>query len=183
MRAWRAIDQFDGAAATTLIRSRIALSSPDTSAAVCATTPKSIVPLFTLAVATSAAVKLPTHATRRYALASDTLPELQFQAVSGAPRRQLGTLSQCFEQAAFVSDPFACDIERSAVIDRGSDHIETDSHVDAALETEPLDRAVALVVVHRDNQVEVAASSTEEERVGRQRALDIPAPLTQQLHR
>ena len=56
-------------------------------------------------------------------------------------------LTQRFEQTAFVSDPFACDVEGRSVIDRASDHIETDGHVDARLEIEHLYRTVALVVV------------------------------------
>ena len=56
-----------------------------------------------------------------------------------------------------------------------ADHGQADRDVDALVEPEHLDRAVALVVVHRDDEVEVAADGAEERGVGRQRALGVDA--------
>ena len=61
------------------------------------------------------------------------------------------------------------------MIDRRADDRQAHGDVYAGLETEHLHRAVALIVIHRQHDVEVASPGAEKQRVGRQRALNVPA--------
>ncbi len=69
------------------------------------------------------------------------------------------------------------------MIDRGADHRQADGDVHPRLQAEHLDRAVALIVVHRHHEVVVAPARQEEQGVGGQRPLDPPAPGPAGLHR
>ncbi len=59
------------------------------------------------------------------------------------------------------------------MIDRRPDRRQADSDVHSVLDAEHFHRTVALVVIHRDHQVEIAALGAKEERVGREGALDV----------
>src|SRR5471032_1132579 len=98
-------------------------------------------------------------------------------------RGQFSALTQGFQQAALVGNALARDVERRAVVNRGADHFQPHRHVDARLQAQHLDRPVALVVIHRHHQVEIATASAEEQRVSGQRAGHVQAALLQQLHR
>jgi len=67
------------------------------------------------------------------------------------------------------------------MIDRRAHEGQPDRDVHARLDAEHLDRAVPLVVIHRHHQVEVAASGAVEQRVGRQRSLDVEASCARRL--
>src|SRR4051812_6184939 len=89
-------------------------------------------------------------------------------------RRKLGCLPQRLNQTALVSYALARDIEGCTMIDRSTDHRQADRDVNTGLQSQYLDRAVALIMVHRNDHVVIATASQEKERVGRQRALHIP---------
>src|SRR5215472_14224984 len=63
--------------------------------------------------------------------------------------------------------PFAGYVERGAMVDRGARKRQAQGDVDAFVEAAKLDRDVALIVVHRHDQVELAAAGPPEERVRR----------------
>src|SRR6266571_7321939 len=65
-----------------------------------------------------------------------------------------------------AGDALARDVERGPVVDAGAHEREPQRHVDALVEARQLDRDVALVVVHGDHEVELAARRPPEERVG-----------------
>jgi hypothetical protein len=69
----------------------------------------------------------------------------------------LNGLPNGLNEAAFISFSRSCNIERGAVIDGCPDNGQTDGDVHAGLEPENFDRSMALIVVHGDHQVEVAA--------------------------
>src|SRR5262245_6999469 len=69
--------------------------------------------------------------------------------------------------------PLAGPAERGPVVGRGADDRQSDRRVDAALEAEHLDRDVALVVVLRDADVELALVSAREEGVAGPGAADV----------
>src|SRR6478609_746576 len=80
------------------------------------------------------------------------------------PRRHLRAQTQRLDHRAVVGDAGPGDVEGGAVVDGRPDDGQADRDVDTGLEAEHLDRAVALVVVHRDDEVVVAAAGEEEER-------------------
>ena len=61
------------------------------------------------------------------------------------------------------------------MIDRGADRRQADRDVHTGLDAEHLDRAVPLIVIHGDHEVEVAAAGAEKQGVGRQRSFDVLA--------
>src|SRR5690606_37486188 len=65
-----------------------------------------------------------------------------------------------------------------AVIDRSSDDRKANRNVHPVLDPHDLDRAVALVMIHRYHEVEVAAVGAEEKCIGRQGTIHVPAPST-----
>ena len=79
------------------------------------------------------------------------------------------------KHAALVGLARPRNVECGSVVDRGANHGKANGNIHARFQSQRLDRPVALVVVHGDHQVEVAALGAEEERVGGQRALDIPS--------
>src|ERR1700733_4805848 len=93
-------------------------------------------------------------------------------------RREIGGLTQRLDQAALVGAALAGDIESSAVIDRGADHRQADGDVHAGFQPQHLDRSMALIVIHRDHHVVVAAAGQEEQRIGGERAPARPRPAT-----
>src|SRR4051812_15204381 len=74
-------------------------------------------------------------------------------------------LSQRFNEAAFVGDALAGDVERRPVVDGSSNHGQTHGDVHAGLETEDLDGAMTLVVVHGDDDVVVTTRGQEEQGI------------------
>jgi hypothetical protein len=62
------------------------------------------------------------------------------------------------------------------VIDGSADHRKAHGDVHAGLQSQDLDRAVPLVVVHGHHHVVVAATGQEEQGVGGQRTAHVPAP-------
>ena len=92
-----------------------------------------------------------------------------------APCRELRALSQRFEQTAFVGNALARDIEGRSVVNRSTDHRQADGDIHAGLQSQHLDRAMTLIMIHRNDHVVVAAAGEKKQRVRRQRALHIPA--------
>jgi DeoR/GlpR family transcriptional regulator of sugar metabolism len=88
---------------------------------------------------------------------------------SGPGGRQLGGLAERLDQAEVTGLSGSRDVERGAVVHRGPDHRQPDGDVNARLEPHYLHRAVTLVVVHRDHEIEVTPPGAEEHRVRRQR--------------
>ncbi len=74
--------------------------------------------------------------------------------------------------AVVAGDPFARDVECSAMIDRRSDEGQTQGHVYRLAKTDQLDRSQSLVVVHRQHYVKLAIECTIEQRVRRQRTFN-----------
>src|SRR5207248_8833428 len=85
-----------------------------------------------------------------------------------------------------VRDALPGPVERGAVIDGHAQEWQPDGDVDTrqagplldrlvVLEAERLHRDVALVVIHRDDDVELAAAGAREERVGGQGTGDVEA--------
>ena len=68
--------------------------------------------------------------------------------------------------AARVGGVLARDVERRAVVGAGADDGQAHRHVHSPIASEELDRNQALVVVHGDDEVVLAASGVEEEGVG-----------------
>src|SRR3954447_1124744 len=89
--------------------------------------------------------------------------------------RKLSCLPQRFDQAAFVGNALARDIEGRTMIDRSADHRQTDGDVHAGLQSQYLDRAMTLIMIHRNDHVVVSTARQKKQRVGRQRASHIPA--------
>ncbi len=72
--------------------------------------------------------------------------------------------------APTLAMPLAGDVVGGAVRGRADRKREAAHQRDAAIETHQLHRDLALVVIHRHDRVEVAASRAHEHRVGRERA-------------
>src|SRR3954462_12862668 len=90
--------------------------------------------------------------------------------------RKLSCLPQGFDQAAFVGNALARDIEGRTMIDRSADHRQTDGDVHAGLQSQYLDRAMTLSVIHRNDDDVVSAAGQKKQGVGRHRASPSPAP-------
>jgi hypothetical protein len=75
-------------------------------------------------------------------------------------------LLQSYKQASFIGFSGTGNIEGGTVINGGTDHGETDSDVNSSLNAKDLHRAVALIVVHGDNDVEVSPAGAEKKCVG-----------------
>src|SRR4051812_22461398 len=58
------------------------------------------------------------------------------------------------------------DIEGRAMRDAGADDRQAERDVDRSVETDRLERDMALIVVHRDHGVELAGHGAHEQRVG-----------------
>src|SRR6185436_14683641 len=97
-------------------------------------------------------------------------------AATTAFRRKPGCLPQRLNQTALVSNAPARNIESRTMIDRGTDHGQADRDVNTGLQPQYLDRAMALIMIHRNDHVVIAAAGQEKQRVGRQRASHIPTP-------
>src|SRR5262245_51987398 len=67
--------------------------------------------------------------------------------------REIDRLPQGLDQAAFISEAFASDVESGAMVDRGTDDRQSDGDVHAGFKTHYLDGAMALVVIHRHHDV------------------------------
>src|ERR1017187_4675124 len=63
------------------------------------------------------------------------------------------------------------------MVHRGPDHRKSDRDIHTGFNSEHLDRSVALVVIHGNHHIEIAALRQEEERVGRQWSNHIPSLL------
>src|SRR5258706_15868065 len=79
--------------------------------------------------------------------------------------------------------PHSDDIERGAVGGRGEDGLQTAAHRHAAIEALQLGRDLSLVVVHREDAVELAVEGLEENGVRRIRSLAEDAALGAALDR
>ena len=90
-------------------------------------------------------------------------------AGEGASQRNRGP------QAAGVDIPAAGKIERGAMIDGGADDGQAQRHVDAAAKARVLQNRQALVVVHREDAIEIAQARGIEQRVRRQRTCQLHA--------
>lgn len=85
--------------------------------------------------------------------------DTQMTWLSDRPFGELRRLMYGFNHAALVSLPCAGNVKSSAMINGGSDNRKTQRYIDTALETEDFDGTVALVMVHGDNNIEVAPLS------------------------
>src|SRR5580698_3519030 len=94
---------------------------------------------------------------------------------SHSASRQLNSQVHRLEHTALIGLSGARDIECSPVIDRGPDYGKTDGDVHSGLQSKNLHRPVSLIVIHRDDQVEVSPLGAKKQAVGRQRSLDIPS--------
>src|SRR6478672_4175637 len=81
-------------------------------------------------------------------------------------RGQFSCLAKSFDHATRLGDAFSGDIKGCSVVDGGADDGQSDGDVDACLDAEHFDGTVTLVVVHRHDQVVVAAAGEEEGGVG-----------------
>src|SRR5437773_90077 len=95
-------------------------------------------------------------------------------AAKTAFRRKSGCLPQRLNQTALVSNALARNVEGRTMIDRSTDHRQADRDVNAGLQPQYLDRAMALIMIHRNDHVVIAAAGQEKECIGRQRASHIP---------
>src|SRR5579872_993004 len=105
--------------------------------------------------------------------ASRSLPKGQ------TSRRPLGcqfnSLPDRLEQAPFIGLPCPGNVEGRPVINRCSYYGQPDGDVHTQFKAEDLHRTVALIVIHGNDQIEVAALRAIEQRVGRQGSLHIPS--------
>src|SRR4051794_14610450 len=76
-----------------------------------------------------------------------------------------------FEKTLFICHALSSDVECGSMIDRCTNHRKSDRNVYTGFDPHDLNGAVALIVVHRDHQIEFAPLSAEEQRVGRQWSL------------
>src|SRR5665213_1979153 len=88
---------------------------------------------------------------------------------------KLGSLAERFKHASFVCLPCAGNVECRSMIDRCPDDGKSDGDIHAGFNSEHLDGAMALIVIHGDHHIVVAALCEEEERIGRQRSNYIPS--------
>src|SRR5687768_7015371 len=58
-----------------------------------------------------------------------------------------------FDHAGLIGEALAGDIERRAVVDRGTDNGQAEVYADASFEAVDLDGDVPLVVIHHDHDV------------------------------
>src|ERR1035438_1563264 len=96
----------------------------------------------------------------------------------GVPARlfgcKLGSLAERFKHAPFVCLSCAGNVECRSMIDRCPDDGKSDGDIYAGFNSEHLDGPMALIVIHGDHHIVVAALREEEERIGRQRSNYIP---------
>ena len=90
---------------------------------------------------------------------------------------ELRRLMYGFNHAALVSLACAGNVKSSAMINGGSDNRKAKRYIDTALEAEDFDGAVALVMVHGDNHIEVAPLSQVEKCVSGQGSGDVPTKV------
>src|SRR5271157_4112824 len=77
------------------------------------------------------------------------------------PGCQFRTLLECGQQTSFVCFASPGDIESGAMINRGPDDRQTNCDVYSGIDAENLNRTMTLIMVHRDNDVEVAPAGPE----------------------
>src|SRR3954469_20917490 len=75
----------------------------------------------------------------------------------------------CGDHARMFRDATARDVEGRAVIDRSAYEREAQRHVDGLAEREALDGNHRLIMVARNDRVELAARRAKEDRVRRER--------------
>jgi hypothetical protein len=80
------------------------------------------------------------------------------------------------DHALRVGDTPARDVERRPMIDRRPDNRETERDVDCAPERDQLDRDQSLIVIARDDDVELSAPGANKNSVGGERTGDVDAP-------
>ena len=78
----------------------------------------------------------------------------------------LMSLTNALDAIAVVGAILTCDIECSAMVNRGANDGDTKRDVHRPLKVDELHRDVALVVVHGDDEVELFADASNEDRVG-----------------
>src|SRR5205823_4008289 len=82
-----------------------------------------------------------------------------------------------------VGNAAASDVVGGTVRGRGDRHRQSAKHRHAAFESQKLERDLALVVVHAEHRVELAASRRDPDGIGREGALDRMAVLPALLDR
>ncbi len=107
-----------------------------------------------------------------------------------AARRRAGVRAMRTAAAKLAGSarPRAGDVERGAVVGAGAHERQAERDVDAVLDAEVLHRDQAVVVGHRDDDVELArmarrVARAHEDRVGRERAARVDALGARRLHR
>src|SRR5689334_11963416 len=95
--------------------------------------------------------------------------------LSLAASYQLAGIGNGRQHVAVVGDALAGNVESCAVVNRGAVNREIDGDVYSRIESDELDRDMALIVVLRDDQVEAAGIGTVEHGVCRDRAVGVDA--------
>src|SRR4051812_48135914 len=94
---------------------------------------------------------------------------------SKMPWCQGNRLVDSFDQTLLVGFARSCNVKGCPVINRGPNHWQSDRDIHPGFNPQHLHRSVPLIVVHGDNQIEVAALSTEKQCVRRQGTLCLDA--------
>src|SRR6516164_8501973 len=74
-----------------------------------------------------------------------------------------------FEQRAMIRPPLSRDVIRRPMSDAGADDRQTQRDVDSRQTGQQLERDVPLVMIHRDDAVELPTLRLHEQRITRQR--------------
>src|SRR6516165_2010001 len=96
--------------------------------------------------------------------------------------RKCGSVRQGYQQAPLVSFAGTGNVEGRTVIDGSADDRQTDGDVHPGLDAKHLYRPVALIMIHRHDDVKVAAACAEKECVCRERSLHVPATSLASAH-
>ena len=96
---------------------------------------------------------------------------------------EIRSLLECRQQAALVSLAGPGNVERGAMVDRGADDRQTDRDIHSGVDTKHFDGTVTLVMIHRDDDIEIAPAGPEKQGVRRQRSFDVPAAFPAGPHR
>ena len=120
------------------------------------------------------------RARKQLAAAQDADPARAALTGAAAPAQRRAPCARPRAKLAGSARPRAGDVERRAVVGAGAHERQAERDVDAVLDAEVLHRDQAVVVGHRDDDVELAGmaggvAGAHEHRVGRERAARIDA--------
>src|ERR1700731_4804375 len=95
---------------------------------------------------------------------------------------ELRSLLERCQQAALIRLSGTGNVEGGAVVDGGADDRQTDRDIHPFVDAEDLQWAVPLVMIHRNDNIEVSPAGPEKEGVRGQRSLYVPSVRTAGLH-